>query len=163
VGSLAVANVEQATGRWYFEVKLVTAGPGDSPFGRRIGVAPSFFDPLSGPDIDPLVCSLNANGQVGCGFEFANWTTYQPAKAGDVIGVALDLDQREYFVHRNGSWLGPDPATDKGRSLGQLSLPLHMVPWVGLESGDEVRANFGQAPLAYKVPGFKTGWYSIGK
>jgi hypothetical protein len=87
--------------------------------------------------------------------------------AGDVIGVALDLDNGHAWWRKNtGSWIGtggtPDPATNVGGCdiSHMLANRCHVYPAVNLSgSAAKFTANFGASAFTGAVPsGFNSGW-----
>ena len=96
----------------------------------------------------------------------SSWTS-----DGDVIGIALDMDNDKLWFSKNGVWQASgDPAAGTNYAYGPTtthkfgashdSFPGALTPiFIGAspnESGNALTINFGQFPFAYPVPtGFK--------
>jgi hypothetical protein len=83
--------------------------------------------------------------------------------AGDVLSIAVDFDNRAFWLRKNGgNWNGDpaaDPATNtNGRSVPNWARP-HAPAWGTNGNGDSATFNFGASAFAYTVPsGFTAGW-----
>jgi hypothetical protein len=76
-----------------------------------------------------------------------------------VIGVALDADLGQAWVHLDGVWqIQGDPATGTlGHGLG-IPTGSPIYPCINISQGDVYTANFGQSSFVYPVPeGFHAG------
>jgi len=103
------ATIGVSSGKWYWEVKYVSDTDGSNNYAR-IGIA----------DIDPP--STGGLGEVeGIAYEAINGrykirgtqTTYGDAYApGDIIGVALNLDDNELIFYKNGTAQNSGTAID---------------------------------------------------
>jgi len=136
------------SGKWYWEVTFsvkatfafIGVDDGDSNLQHYVG------QETHGRGY----ASANGNrydGSGGGGTAYgATWT------AGDVIGVALDLDTGYITFYKNG--------VSQGAIL--LSLPGALYPAVStLSLNDVFTVNFGQSAFAYPVPtGYNSGFYS---
>jgi hypothetical protein len=92
-----------------------------------------------------------------------NLSTYT---TGDIIGIAIDLDNKKIWWNKNGgSWIGtagtPNPATNTG-GFDITMLVATGIAFVvaGLSgSGSKFTANFGATAFSGSVPaGFTSGW-----
>jgi hypothetical protein len=142
VSASAAGNSVRAThsktiGKWYWEVKL------DNNTAVSIGVANSMYS-LTGDH-------LNTN-QRG----FQNGTKYPENSAygltpsiGDIIGVAVDLDNGTLEYYRNGSSMGISHTNLKTMGI--------LFPFVRIGAPNaSVTFNFGGKPFSYSIPnGFK--------
>ena len=87
---------------------------------------------------------------------------YDSWLSGDVIGIALDLDNGKIFFAKNGTWQGSsDPAAGTNAAYTSVSTTSKFTPVVGNWSNSSQKrsghANFGQLPFKYTAPtGFKT-------
>ena len=145
------------SGKWYFEVKLGSAS-------------------LPSIGITPTVRGEYYVGYAGNGIGYASGALYNsdwlmpstPATpssltTGDVIGVAVDMDNGFVWFSKNGDWENSGDPTDtdaaSNGAYGTGFVGETMYPAVSqVNSGDglEVMANFGQRPFAYTPPtGFK--------
>lgn len=134
------------TGKWYWEI---TAGS-LSTDGYNIGIASSnkgLTDSLGSTAESYIYLSDGSKRSNGVSSSYG--ATYT---AGDVIGVALDLDAASLTFYKNGASQG----------TAFTGIPVrYWFPTVsddsgGGTSGSSVIANFGQRPFAYTAPsGFK--------
>ena len=77
--------------------------------------------------------------------------------AGDVIGCAIDIDNRKIYWSKNGSWQAHDPNSSSG-SVFTIQDPVankfFYTPAVSTyDSGSYVDCNFGQRPFKYPPGG----------
>ena len=77
---------------------------------------------------------------------------------GDIIGVALDMDNGKIYFSKNGTWQNSgNPATGTNPAYSSISSPLS--PAVStLENGANAIINFGQRPFSYTPP---TGFVAL--
>lgn len=140
------------SGKWYFEA-TVKANSGSN--GNEIGwVSPS------GTYASSL---LNSAGTYGLYFNTANVvvyvngsaTNFSPPVAGDVLQIALDLDNGNVWFGRNNVWYSGNPSAGTSPSGSSIVGPLTPAASVfGTTGGWSV--NFGQRPFFYTAPtGFK--------
>ena len=139
-----------SSGKWYWEVKYV-----NSNSAELAGIS--------------TATSLNAGGgSGGVGFYNTNGNIYvngsasaygTSGSAGDIIGVAVDMDNGKIWFSRNGTWQNSgDPAA--GTNPGTTGLTGTYYP--GFEDGASAQnatfeVNFGQRAFSYTPPtGFKT-------
>jgi hypothetical protein len=140
------ATIGVTTGKWYWEI---TAGS-LSTDGYNIGIASSnkgLTDSL-GSTAESYIYLSDASKRFN-GVSSSYGATYT---AGDVIGVALDLDAASLTFYKNGASQG----------TAFTGIPVrYWFPTVsddsgGGTSGSSVIANFGQRSFAYTAPsGFK--------
>jgi hypothetical protein len=77
--------------------------------------------------------------------------------AGDIIGIATDLDNlRTWFRKNGGPWNG-DPTADPVVGIGSVGTPSNPSPFVGFDGvgtavGDNFTGNFGQLPFTFPAP-----------
>ena len=157
------------TGKWYVEITLVTASGNNDGIGvvGSAGVGQRFLGDNQGNGIDQGLAYYNNNGLIiknNSGQASVNNTTYV---AGDVIGMAIDLDNKKvWFRKNNGAWIGtsgtPDPATNVGGFdlTSTMSGNQQIFPAVNLSgSSAKFTANYGQTAMTYALPaGFTAGW-----
>ena len=136
------ATIGVASGKWYWEVTKVSTD------NTLIGVAVSMD---ANADAAPSAGYIyyNKDGSFG-GIGFTLPSNGASNTVGDVIGVALDADNRTVQFFKNGASQGT--ATDG--PTGQTWFPSTGV-WTSSASGGATY-NFGQRPFAYTAPsGFK--------
>ncbi len=138
-----------ANGKWYWEVKCETVG-GE----MHIGIVDSGSSTTGYPSI---YREYRNNGQkntnTGSASSFGN--TYTD---GDIIGVAVDLDNTSIYYSKNGTWQNsgnPESGASKtGAAFTDISstnFPNFVLAWVagaGVNGGADMKAfaNFGNPP-----------------
>lgn len=180
-GNLTVTNAQSATpeqgvkvtlasakssGKYYFEISMDNAADNDSTFG--VGTTTATYTSLLTDGTGGVVAYNNGvmwtNGSNSFIF-FNGYTT------GDLMGVAVDLDNRSLWVSNIS---GPDAPlafnsgapTDPTNNINGVPIPAgSMVPFatfggsVGDVPGNVFTANFGENPFTGTVPsGFTPGW-----
>ena len=135
-----------STGQWYWEI---TAGA-LSTDGYNIGIVNA-----SKPDTTAINGDANSYIYLDTGNKGYNGslTSYGATyTAGDVIGVALDLDAGTLTFYKNGSSQG----TAFTGIASNTWFPTVSDNSTGSTTGSSFIANFGQRPFAYTAPsGFK--------
>jgi hypothetical protein len=143
------SNFNKASGKWYFEVTI------DDGSHHHIGIATEHAGLNDFAGADQYAYSYGSDGKKwtnGGGLSYGD--TYGP---GDIIGVALDLDNHEIYFSKNGVWQDsgdPDNGTDPAYTIDSGT---YYAIWSAL-SVAEVTANF-DGPFAYSIP---TGFLSFG-
>ena len=145
----ALSTIGATSGKWYFEAKW--GGQDNLMIGCvDVDKDPEFLSAQGtygylgyrgisyfGETTNPRVIGNNNNDLV------TGLTTFA---SGDIIGCAIDLDNREMFVHRNGTYTNSgNPATranpyDMSTSINQGG---HVLIGVSSRSGYGVEVNFG--------------------
>lgn len=134
-----------STGKWYWEMTCV-AGSG---IMLSIGMATEVIADSNTPS---GVGYYRTNGTIGnlAGTAQTAGATYT---AGDVIGIAVDVDAGTVQFYKNNVSQGATPSFTF--TAGTVVVP--MVQGDNSAGTKTVAANFGQRPFAYTVPsGFKT-------
>jgi hypothetical protein len=138
---IAKANRTYSEGQLYAEFEFGSAGVTGKNRQTLTNIAVEGATGSTGPDPDS---------------DIVNTTTVQ-IRHGDVIGLALDLDQRKVRYHINGAWMPPrQPMTDD-RSPGSLQGEGPYSIFVRMQGGmrnerETWTANFGASKFAYPVP-----------
>jgi len=154
----AIATFAVSSGKWYFETTLTTLQAGSDPL---IGmITPSAQTPTTGyPGY--LSSSYSAYNLTSNTFlqkvnngVFTN-TNQTVAVAGNIINVAVDMDNGRIWFGKNGTWCDSgDPAAGTNAQFtgltGTLAPALRGAGGAGLNCSLDV--NFGQRPFAYAVP-----------
>jgi hypothetical protein len=148
LGSFGLATILPGSGKWYMEVTMANAN-----FGAGI-----WKTPLSPSLYAYQQTNFRYFGDGGVYNASGSVATYSTFTTGDVIGVALDIDNGKVFFSKNGTWQGSsDPAagTNPAGSSG-----IDGTWTFGLQSTDSAtgtcNVNFGQRSWAYQAPsGFK--------
>lgn len=145
------ATTAHAEGVWYFEATLDRAENGYN----AVGVADSeeWLDVSAGSTSNG--CGYDSGGGILC-YATGVFATAEPYYSGDVIGVAVDLDQRVVYFQRNGAWVGgASPEQGNGFPYGAGA----MLPMITLSDDDQTTTNFGALPFLLPVPaGYAPGW-----
>jgi len=161
LGGTAVGNtggtIAVSSGKWYWELDVVSVGN-----ERRIGVIKA--DKVKTDSGDPNTLATGANGYAYCspygGFKAnsnSNTVTgYTQWDAGNVVAVALDMDNGKVYFARNGTWQeSGNPATGTNPAFTGLS-GFFTPAFFADNSSTVVATNFGQRAFAYTAPtGFK--------
>lgn len=127
----------KSSGKWYWEVKLDS---GATP--NVIGVSNKSF-PHSYSDSSPYWRSLYA----ALGNKFPENVTYGTAwVVGDIIGVALDLDDGTLEFYKNGVSMGISHTNVK--ELGEVYPTIATMN----TNAKTITFNFGEKPFAYNIP-----------
>jgi hypothetical protein len=141
------------SGKWYAEITVTSALSTSSSLGLAI------YNQTA-------VGTTNASQSRGyfyTGQKFSNGSvaTYGSSFTnGDIIGVAIDLDNGKVWFSKNGTWQASgDPAAGTNAAytdLGTTSTWFVTVQTGGATGGATCHANFGQRAFAYTAPsGFK--------
>jgi hypothetical protein len=150
-----------ATGKWYWEITISGAtqsywqvGIGDSGVGLNV-------EP--GSDADGYAYRSMGAG-VGTGSKGNNnsYVAYGDGfSAGDVVGIALDLDDGKIWFSLNGVWQeSGDPAAGTNECFSGISGTFYAM--CCMYRGDAETANFGASAFAHSVPtGFASGFGSV--
>ncbi len=126
-----------STGKWYWEVKY------DSGTSIDVGIAnkEAALKTWTGNSIDENIrCYYSVNGLMSNG-EYGSSFTF-----GDIVGVALDMDNGIVSFHKNGVYQGI--VLNDIKSLGVV-YPLIST---GSSTGGTGTANFGATPFNYVIP-----------
>jgi hypothetical protein len=84
-------------------------------------------------------------------FSFAGSSTKNQITDGDLIGVALDMDERVLYWHLNGVWMTGRTGSGLGEPLPDLENDYFVV--VSVENkGESWRVNFGGSPFSFSPP-----------
>ena len=165
-----------ANGKWYWEVECETVG-GE----MHIGIVDSGSSTTGYPSIYREYRN-NGNKDTNTSSASSFGNTYTD---GDIIGVAVDLDNTSIYFSKNGTWQNsgnPESGSSKtGAAFTDISstnFSNFVLPWVaggGVNGGADMKAfaNFGNAPFSissgnsdangygnfeYAVP---SGYYSL--
>jgi len=157
----------KASGKYYFEVTVGQHNASSSSrdcCGILLSTSSNYNDMLS----TGTNCSL---AMYWSGAVFSNnvnsGKSLGAIVTGDVVGCAIDLDNRKAWFRKNGgNWNGlaigsENPATNTGGAViaaGSYS-PAVAFNWV---TGDSQTANFGQSAFAAAAPSGFSNWSSSG-
>jgi hypothetical protein len=152
-GNRAVAGTIQVTsGKWYaeFTVQNISGYPG------VVKGLSSSSNPYSGTTEGYQYYGGDGNVYNQAASAVKTYSTYA---SGDIISVALDLDNGKVFFAKNGVWQGSsNPVTGSNPAASSLTgtWAFHVTDNNGGTASPAVTANFGQRPFAHQAPsGFK--------
>ena len=158
------ATFHVKTGKWYWEVKILSAAS-LRPF---IGIIESNVRLASNQTEQANELGATSTGiaywgldRIRGGANTSGVTTNVPTlAANDIVGVALDMDNKKVFFSKNGTFFASqDPANSTGE-LVAFSTSMQnatIAPVIqSYNNADEGAFNFGQQALAYTPPtGYK--------
>lgn len=131
------ANVGKISGKWYWEITVITSGNNAICIGIH---NTNSFSAYSSPNARYYYA---INGNV-----FPENTLYGNTYiTGDVIGVALDLDIGTFEFYKNGASQGISHTNIK--SMGEV-FPFLM--FASSSSNAQLTANFGASTFRYSIP-----------
>jgi len=148
------SNFSKSSGKWYFEVTI------DSGTTHYVGIGTehaNLNDSVGSDEYGYAYCDLDGKKYHNATPEaFGN--TFE---AGDVVGVALDLDNNKVWFSKNGVWQDsgvPASGTDEAYSIAPGT---YFAMWSGYDEG-QATANFGDSAFSHSLPSgftaFATGW-----
>lgn len=144
------STLSVSSGKYYWEITIDDAQGGDTLIGA--GTSSFAITSYCGSDADSY-------GWYGSGSKYNNGASsgYAPTyTTGDVVGVALDLDNGKIWWSKNGTWTG-DPVAGTGEAYSGLSGEFYAA--VSPYNANKIlTANFGASSFSYSVPdGFQAG------
>ena len=147
------STVSKSSGKWYWEVEVDS---GDRYF--IIGVGTS-SETLTYPgDTTEGYGYYGVNGRKYHSSYASYGDTYE---VGDVVGVALDLDNGKIWWSKNGVWQASgDPAAGTNEAYSGLSGGFYAMVGIYYSGSRKVTANFGKTSFQYTVPTGFNGLYS---
>jgi hypothetical protein len=150
--SLGVSTIPTSSGKWYFEATQTASG--DATFGiwQPFSSTTLFY---SSPNNNYRWYGGNGNVYDGAGNVAQTYSTYTN---GDVLGIALDLDNGKVYYSKNNVYQGSsNPVTGTNPVASGLT-----GTWLfGCNTGGTgatFNANFGQRPFSYTPP---TGFVAL--
>jgi hypothetical protein len=153
------STISQTSGKWYCEV-TVNGTPNSA---NMIGVS-------SATEQNYLIANAGLIGGTssGYGYYIYNGNKYNNGSSsaygnsiasGDVVGIALDLDNGKVWFSKNGTWQASgDPAAGTNAAFTSLTSSLGFFISSSSYSGGATSFdhNFGQRPFAFSAPsGFR--------
>ncbi len=152
------------TGKWYWEVKIVSAAS-LRPF---IGIIESDVRLASNQTEQSNELGATSTGIVYWGLDrirgganTSGYTSNVPSlSTGDIVGVALDMDNKKVFFSKNGTFFASqDPANSSGELVAFSTTMQNATIAPAIQTYDntsEAAMNFGQRPFDYTPPtGYK--------
>ena len=164
-GARVAASTAKSTGKYYFEIAFttLTSTGANSNNGFGVGTTASSYTNLSQFGTDGV--TVAQYGGVNASGSYLGNLVGQRA-SGDVIGIAVDLDNRKVWfrVAPSGNWNNNatyNPATNTGGStiVSGSYTPVFISGGLGGTASNVVTANFGASAFTGAVPsGFTAGW-----
>jgi len=151
VSETVIANIGVDTGKWFWEVKVLTDQDGIAIGGANQHFhldAELGYNSPSSPS-DAKIFTYNGNGQkattVGDGSQFSSYGN--AIAVNDIIGVALNLDDDEVTYYKNGT------AQNSGTpiSLTALGSGEQYFPAVGNWSASSIKVSFNFGSPAFTI------------
>jgi len=116
------STIAVSSGKWYWELKITASGSGKEFVGIVDKVATaSDFSPYSGNS--QAISYYGSNGDSKAGSTSTNSSWGATFGAGDIIGVALDLDNNKLYFSKNGTWQDSGDPTSGSTGTGALTVP----------------------------------------
>jgi hypothetical protein len=156
----AFSSIGVTSGKWYCEV-VVTGTPNSA---NMIGVANATqLNYLTG-----TASYIGINVGVGYGYFIFNGQKYtnnagtsygNTIASGDIVGIALDLDNGKIWFSKNGTWQASgDPAAGTNAAFTGIASDTWSIGSTSYSGGvTSFNHNFGQRPFSYTPPtGFKS-------
>ena len=152
-GSGVRGTIGKSSGKWYYEVTVNQLESGYPPVVGIAGGSNQMIDGFAGSSA--FMFWGGFGGQI-----VSNNDTAVPygenVGLGDVMGIAVDLDNRQITFYHNG--------VSMGVAFTSATLPAGtyypFITDVGVAGTNSSTTNFGQNPFRYAVPaGFQAGWY----
>ncbi|SMC72153.1 SPRY domain-containing protein [Sporomusa malonica] len=153
-----LADISYDSGKKYFEVKIDRLDKGGDP-NIAIGVAIENSMLAYGLEGDPVMRCYTSGGNLLAGTNVRPLPNYgEIFTVGDVIGVALNLDDGILTFYKNGVSQGV-ACSDMTAFRQEVKLcPTHRSYGT---STAQVTANFGATPFSYPIPDGYEKWDSI--
>jgi len=157
----AFSTIGVTSGKWYAEV-VVTGTPNSA---NMIGVA-------NAAQLNYLTGTANVIGTttgVGYGYYIYNGNKYSAGTStaygnsiasGDIVGIALDLDNGKIWFSKNGTWQASgDPAAGTNAAFTGIASDTWSIGSTVYSGGvTSFNHNFGQRPFTYTPP---TGFVAL--
>ena len=142
------STIGVSSGKWYWEI-TVNSASGSGVFSSIANTTAALTSYL-GADTNGWGYHAATGNKFNNGDLGAYGATYV---AGDVIGVALDMDAGTLIFYKNG--------TSQGTAFTGLSGTFYAGTSLILNTTDQVTANFGASTFSYSVPsGYNSGLYT---
>lgn len=136
-------------GKFYFEAEVATALPDTRWTALGVSNAMPYSSEGRG-------CTFEKDGGAFCGWS-PSWFESAPsfAHSGARVGLAVNLDDGEMFMHVDGAWTPHAPGEGTGFPIAREAL----APVVEVAPGDKLALIFDPSKMKKPVPtGYTAGW-----
>lgn len=140
----AKTNIPMSSGKFYAEVTIVSGN--DSLFGVTNGFINSF-----GSYVGNSITGWSYWGSGASRYHISALGAWGPTLTpGDVLGIAIDVDNKKMFLRKNGTWMNSsDPVAGTGYAFNDLVGPLYFACSL---NGSSVTWNFGASSFQSAIP-----------
>ena len=114
---IAFGNLGVESGKWYWEVKATSV---TSTANARIGIGDIQYTNTDPQNTTATVYYMANGSKKVSGSDTSYGNTYT---TGDIIGVALDMDNRKVYFHKNGTYQNSGDPTSGATGTGAIGLP----------------------------------------
>ena len=114
---IAFGNLGVESGKWYWEVKATSV---TSTANARIGIGDIQYTNTDPQNTTATVYYLADGNKKVSGSNSSYGNSYT---TGDIIGVALDMDNRKVYFHKNGTYQNSGDPTSGATGTGAIGLP----------------------------------------
>jgi hypothetical protein len=165
-GARGANAVGKTSGKYYFEITTTTVvGAGGGNTGIGVGTTGSNYTGMGNNATAGAIVYCN-NGGIFANSANTGFVGIGAFANGNVIGIAIDLDNRKAFFRKGaaGVWNGMgthNPATNTGGATipAGTIVPFCCFGGSGATTGNTWTANFGASVFVGAVPsGFASGW-----
>jgi len=155
VESYITSTIAVSTGKWYWEIKITASGSARDFVGIADKIATaSNYTPYSGNS--KVLSYYGFTGQSVAGSTGNSGTPYGATfTTGDIIGVAMDLDNNKLYFSKNGTFQNSGDPTSGATGTGALAIDsspadgVYYAQFANIHNtASTFEANFGNAPYA---------------
>ena len=146
----------KTSGKWYAEVELTVSGSSK----EYVGIAQDDLDLTFEPK----------NGSGGAGDKFwtyrtsgevhengSNHGSLSTATTGDIIGIAVDVDNGDVWFAKNNTWIEGNPAAGTGASFATVTTSNIVVIGAGMSASSQYTIR-GATAASYSPPSGFSYW-----
>ena len=153
-----MATLGKSSGKWYYEAHIDAEGGGTNWMSQGVQNGSESLESYVGDTFDGWGCM----GQ-GRQYNSGAIETTVLYTAGDIIGIAVDLNNGYIWWAKNNVWYGdpgdsPNPATGVDPSYSNLSGTIYPAGSIYYGATDEVTGAFTAAQQTYSAPSGFTAW-----
>ena len=143
--SCIAAGIVLVGGKWYYEITVVATGAASQLGWADLEFVGAWRD---GVGIGDDKCSWAFDGDRAMTWHNGSQRFGSNWKAGDIVGVACDLEARSLSFSLNGRWTRP-----YGKAFSNIEFTGGLTPGFTAQGpGPEFIVNFGATPLKHEPP-----------